>query len=137
MKNEKLKSSSDQQVFNLSKIDLNNKELIKALERLPTTEQFMTNVKQNNIEFIIPDLRSIHNVVKELLPKPNKGLWEPQFNLDPFILSYMALLYQNRDKKNQQEKDQQFGKQEEGNNVEAKPSEDKKEDTTPQRISKL
>ena len=87
------------ETFKLTKIDLNNKELVRALEKLPTTEQFISNM--NHHEFIIPNLREIHHIIHELLPKPNKGLWEPQFNLDPFILSYMALQYQNRDKKQQ------------------------------------
>ena len=90
-----------------SAIDLQNKELIKALESLPTTRQFLDALQQQEdnkdaqqqaTTIFIPNLREIHRVVHELLPKPNRGLWEPQFNLDPFLLNYMALLYQNNDK---------------------------------------
>nr|CAG4719729.1 unnamed protein product [Naegleria fowleri] len=95
----------------ISKIDLQNKELIRAMENLPSTHQFLSNLSSSTTPFrsepsstliqMIPDLIQIHRVVHELLPKPNKGLWEPQFNLDPFLLNYMALFYQQQQQQQQ------------------------------------
>lgn len=44
----------------------------------------------------LPGIRRLHRIVHHLLPKPNRGLWEPQLRLDPFILSYLALLDLNK-----------------------------------------
>ncbi|KAL9644646.1 hypothetical protein ABK040_015385 [Willaertia magna] len=131
-----------------------NRELIKALESLPTPEEFLKQFEENNLKkdnissnaiISIPYLRELHKTIYELLPKPNKGLWEPQFNLDPFILAYFAIAYQNQDKKQQQLLKEESTSYSDNN----KPNNSKEEEkenipsvaavdvTPPQRLSKL
>lgn len=75
--------------------------LARALEALPSADQFMMAVdmqlKDKSKTFVVPYLIELHNVVHELLPKPNKGLWEPKLGLDQELLSYFALYYQNNE----------------------------------------
>ena len=82
-------------------------QLSRVLEALPSADQFMKRVhleiqSKDEQRFIVPYLKELHNVVHELLPKPNKGLWEPDLNLDPLLLSYFALFYQNEESVDQQ-----------------------------------
>src|SRR3989338_4875363 len=77
--------------------------LARLLEGLPSPDEFLNRIKELEnptaeaalTRYTIPYLKELHEVVHELLPKPNKGLWEPGLNLDHFILSYYTLAYQN------------------------------------------
>jgi hypothetical protein len=76
--------------------------LARLLEVLPSPDEFLNRIKELEnptaealTRYTIPYLKELHEVVHELLPKPNKGLWEPGLNLDHFILSYYTLAYQN------------------------------------------
>jgi hypothetical protein len=81
----------------------NSEDLARVLEALPSSDQFMkgihmkTDSTTNEQRFIIPYLKELHHVIHELLPKPNRGLWEPELKLDPKLLSYFVLYYQNED----------------------------------------
>ena len=79
-------------------------QLTRALEALPSADQFMTALHIANQKtttekssFTVPYLIELHRVVHELLPNPNKGLWEPDLGLDRELLSYFALYYQNNE----------------------------------------
>jgi hypothetical protein len=77
--------------------------LARLLEVLPSPDEFLNRIKELEnptaeaalTRYTIPYLKELHEVIHELLPKPNKGLWEPGLNLDHFILSYYTLAYQN------------------------------------------
>nr|QRZ58763.1 Gsp-co-occurring protein 13 [Malawimonas jakobiformis] len=67
---------------------------------LPTAEEFLRSASvqgtvEDQAKYVVPYLKTLHRVVYNLLPKPNKGLWEPEFGLDHFLLSYFCIMYQN------------------------------------------
>lgn len=83
--------------------------LIALLETLPAADEFLEHIKRQQQQqqdhssdaeplFIVPHLQTLHRIVYELLPKPNKGLWEEGLQLDPFLLTYFALMYVNVEK---------------------------------------
>lgn len=87
-------------------------KLIQTLQVLPTAEQFLqdvnaakTNQEQKNV--LIPYLQQLHTIVHQILPKPNKGLWEPDLKLDPFLLTYFGLLELNSQYQDKKQEDTQ------------------------------
>ncbi|KAF0853013.1 Type II secretion system (T2SS)-associated protein Gcp13 [Andalucia godoyi] len=62
-------------------------ELIRSLQRLPAHEQ---------VVHLVPYIERLHRIIHHILPRPNKGIWEPALNLDPFILSYLVTMDHNR-----------------------------------------
>ncbi|KAL0491711.1 lolB [Acrasis kona] len=93
----------------------NTEKLSKVLEALPSSDDFIEYIKQNppkDGNYIVPYLRELHEVVYEILPKPNKGLWEPGLNLDRFLLSYYALAYKNHEIQQKVESNQTISKTE-------------------------
>jgi hypothetical protein len=74
-------------------------ELATILQLLPSEDELYNGINDGQLRYILPRLDQLHKVVHEILPKPNKGLWEPELKLDPFLLSYIALMYKNYDRK--------------------------------------
>lgn len=77
-----------------------NAEIVQLLENIPPAEQFLKQLigiqdESQAKQVLTPLLLHLHKVIYNILPKPNKGLWEPQLQLDPFLLSYFTLLFQN------------------------------------------
>eukprot|EP01080_Neovahlkampfia_damariscottae_P001492 gene1492-12109_t len=73
-------------------------ENLKVLESLPTEEEFLKSLNEKEPKSILPYLNRIHKIIHHILPKPNQGLWEPGLNLNPFILSYFAFIYEKYEK---------------------------------------
>lgn len=65
-------------------------DFIRHMQALPAHEQLVA---------AIPHVRRLHRIVHQILPQPNKGLWEPNLGLDPFILALLTLLGENIDAK--------------------------------------
>ena len=65
---------------------------------IPSKDEFIKNLemkeKSKDVNYILPNLKKLHRIVHEILPKPNKGLWEPGLKLDPFLLTYFTLQYE-------------------------------------------
>jgi hypothetical protein len=89
-------------------------QLTRAIRALPSADQFMKEVHLRMEEsgeekrFVVPYLRELHRVIHELLPKPNRGLWEPGLVLDRELLSYFALYYQNEEMEQKQKSNDHF-----------------------------
>jgi hypothetical protein len=62
-------------------------EFIGIVRNMPAHEQLV---------HCVPHVRRLHKVVHHILPKPNRGLWEEQLGLDPFILGYLVMADENR-----------------------------------------
>lgn len=65
-------------------------EFIRRVQNLPAHEQLAQSM---------PYLKRLHQVVHHILPQPNQGLWEPELGLDHFVLSYLCLWDENRQRK--------------------------------------
>ncbi len=83
-----------------------NADIVQLLNNIPPAEQFLKQLigvqeEEQVKQIMTPLLLHLHKVIYNILPKPNKGLWEPQLQLDPFLLSYFTLLFHNTQDKNQ------------------------------------
>lgn len=99
-------------------------KLIQLLESLPAADTFLEQLTKRNsnrktpnsddLRYIVPHLRTLHRIIHELLPKPNRGLWEEGLNLDPFLLTYFALMFQNVERQMAMRLEATDSKEEEG-----------------------
>jgi hypothetical protein len=58
-------------------MELRNEEILKKkLENLPSTIEFLEIIRNKNIgdnKVIVPYLKTLHQIIHDILPKPNKG----------------------------------------------------------------
>jgi len=91
-------------------------KLVQTLALLPTPDKFAADLGKAKTEaeqrqILLPFLQQLHQVIHELLPKPNMGLWEPELKLDPFLLSYFTVMDFNVQYQHQRELQRELQRQ--------------------------
>jgi 5,10-methenyltetrahydromethanopterin hydrogenase len=51
---------------------LKNEENLKILESLPSQDEFLKSLKEDDPKSILPYLNRLHKIIHHILPKPNQ-----------------------------------------------------------------